>query len=130
MYSVQPLWCLKRVTDTATYEPKVEEFDDGEGNMVKVLVDVITTYTPLPKPKLVPLIPRALVLEARAHGEPEDKGVQRAEYLFLALKPTDIIEWFKQAGSRLGMPDAIIGGGYVIAALLAVFLFVQTQQGG
>lgn len=128
--NLQPLWCVMRVTDTWTFTPVTQPFDDGEGNTVEMLVDITVTNEPLKEPKLVPVTPRALVQEARPSGDPEDKGVQRADYFYLALNPSDLKAWFTRAGSRFGTVDAVIGGGYLVGALIAVFLFVQVQGGG
>jgi hypothetical protein len=129
MYNLQSLWCLLRVEKEVVYEPVYDSFDDGEGNTVRVLVDVTHSLVDKEKIEFVPLNPRALLLEARPTGESEDKGIQRADYFYEALNPSDVREWFKQTTSALGMPDALIGGGYLLAALGAIFMFV-TASGG
>lgn len=133
---LQPLWCLFRVVDQWAWKPVYEEIVDNEGNVTQVLVDVEVTSSALAEPQLVALSPRALLLEARPSEpldvdlQPKDKGIKRADYLYLGLRPTDLIEWFKRKSGQLGMPDVMIGGGYVVTALIAVFLFVRTQGPG
>ena len=127
---LQPLWLLMRVTDTFEYKTVYSEVVDNESNEVyQIPVDVQITNEKLETPELVPLVPRALLEEAMPGPEqPTDRGIQRAEYLYLALNPIDIVTWFRRAGGGLGKADAIVGAGFVFAMLLAIFLFVQAQS--
>ena len=127
---LQPLWLLMRVTDSFQYKTVYSEVVDNESNEVyQIPVDVQITNEKLETPELVPLVPRALLEEAMTGTEqPTDRGIQRAEYLYLALNPIDIVTWFRRAGGGLGKADAIVGAGFVFAMLLAIFLFVQAQS--
>ncbi len=128
--SLQPLWLVKRVTDRFTYKTEYQEIEDTETHQkYQIPVDVQITNEPLDRPAVVPIIPQTLLEEALTSTDsPTDRGIQRAEYLYLALNPIDIVEWFRSKGGGFSKADAVVGAGFILAMLLAIFLFVQAQS--
>lgn len=124
---MQPLWLLVRVTDTYHYEALYEL--DSEGIEIDgAVLDVKSHITALEKPKLIPYVPKSLLEEIMTTtNKPIDKGIIRARIFFFSLNPIDFIDWFRRAKRGLGTADAVVGAGFILATLIAIFLFVQAQ---
>ena len=128
--SLQPLWLVRRVTDRFIYKTQYQEIEDTETHQkYQIPVDVQIENVVLDRPIVTPIIPQTLLEEALTSTEtPTDRGIQRAEYLYLALNPIDIIEWFRSGNIGFSRADAVVGAGFILAMLLAIFLFVQAQS--